>query len=175
MNCYHALQFTKLTWKKASLRWKHKYKTNIQPRCHRGNPHIQVTYSSRNSTRNMQNVVTLWVAVLVSRQFLHVKYISLLRKRLITMYVVVLVEENENRLPLMENMAAKFITRVRDRSHCVTKITHCWNAVQSFFFFFMIIEIEHLLSWNAILLSSVIVAKERVPNPLIRREAGIPR
>ena len=31
------------------------------------------------------------------------------------MYVVVLVEENENRLPLMENLAAKFITRVRGR------------------------------------------------------------
>ena len=145
----------------------------MQPRCHKGNlQYIQVTYSSRNSTRNMQNVVTLWVGVQVSRQFLHVKYISLLRKRLITMYVVVLVEENENRLPLMENMAAKFITRVRDCSHCVTKITHCWNAVHSFFFFSMI---ELLLSWNAILLSSVIVAKERVPNPLIRREEGIPR
>ena len=39
----------------------------------------------------------------------------------------------------------------------------------------MIIEIKHLLSCKAILLSSVIVAKERVPNPLIRREAGIPR
>ena len=45
----------------------------------------------------MQHVVTLWVAVQVSRQFLHVKHFFLLRKRLITMYVVVLVEENENR------------------------------------------------------------------------------
>ena len=176
MNCYHALQFTKLTWKKASLCWKHKYKTNIQPSCHRGNPqYIQVMYSSRNSTRNMQNVVTLWVGIQVSRQFLHVKQISLLRKRLITMYVVVLVEENENRLPLIKNLASKFITRVHDHSHCVTKITHSWNAVHSFMFFCMIIEIEHLLSWKAILLSSVIVAKERVPNPLIRWEAGIPR
>ena len=32
------------------------------------------------------------------------------------MYVVVLVEENENRLSLMENLAAKF-TRVRDHAH----------------------------------------------------------
>lgn len=39
------------------------------------------------------------------------------------MYVVVLVKENENRLSLMENLAAKF-TRVRDHAHCVTKITH---------------------------------------------------
>ena len=45
----------------------------------------------------MQHVVTLWVAVQVSRQFLHVKHISLLRKRLITTHIVVLVEENENR------------------------------------------------------------------------------
>ena len=73
--------------------------TNIQPRCRKGNlQYIQVTYSSRNSTPNMQHVVTLWVGVQVSRQFRHVKNISLLRKRLITMYVVDLVEENENRL-----------------------------------------------------------------------------
>ena len=113
----------------------------------------------------MKHVVTLWVAVQASRQFLHVKHISLLQKRLITMYVVVLVEENENRE----------FTRVRDHAHCVTKITHSWNAVHSFMFFSMIIEIEHSLSWKAILLSSVIVAKERVQDPLIRREAGIPR
>ena len=74
----------------------------------------------------------------------------------------------------MENLAATF-TRARDHAHCVTKITHSWNAVNSFTFFCMIIEIEHLLSWKAILLLSVIVAKERVPDPLIRQEAGIPR
>ena len=84
--------------------------------------------------------------------------------------------KRESKIPLMANLAAKF-TRVRDNAHCncVTKITHSWNAVHSFRFFCMIIEIKHLLSCKAILLSSVIVAKERVPNPLIRREAGIPR
>lgn len=39
------------------------------------------------------------------------------------MYVVDLVEENENKLSLIENLAAKF-TGVRDHSHCVTTITH---------------------------------------------------
>ena len=55
--------------------------------------------------------------------------------------------KRESRIPLMANLAAKF-TRVRDNAHCncVTKITHSWNAVHSFRFFCMIIEIKHLLS-----------------------------
>ena len=151
----------------------------LQPRCHRaGKPSIHTNcksciYPTIAHATPMQHVVTLWVGVQVSHQFLHVKHISLLWKRLITMYV--LVEENENREFHWWKIWPRKFTCVPDHAHCVTKITHTWNAVHFFVFFCMIIEIEHLLSWKVILLSSVIVAKERVPHPLIRREAGIPR
>ena len=149
----------------------------LQRRCHRGNlQYIQVMYSSRNSTRNTYAACCHSMSSCTSKSpissckaffptsktpYYHVRCCFSWGKR-------------ESRIPLMENLAAKF-TGVLDHAHCVTKITHSWNAVHSYMFFCMIIEIEHLLSWKAILLSSVIVAKERVPDPLIRREAGIPR